>query len=103
MLGKVDDPTPEQITEALIKTIHVLVALVYHVEEEDKMSHQYSSLNLAVSDGKTVVCSRFRDGPEEPPSLYYSFLEEYKVSSGVVHVIPSEPEYVNIVVFYRIN
>lgn len=32
-----------------------------------------SSINLAITDGKVLICCRFRNHPEEqPPSLYYS-------------------------------
>lgn len=76
------DFTADQIKEALRQTVAVLVHLSSEVEEPEPGSsstttsaerhrHIASSLNFAVSDGRTVVATRFRDHPEEhPPSLY---------------------------------
>jgi len=60
----------ETITQAFIRTIQVIIKLVQSVEESDE-THMYSSLNFALTNGKIVIASRFRDGPEDPPSLYY--------------------------------
>lgn len=80
------DYTSDQIKEALRQTVAVLVHLSNEVEQAEKAAssdsglhavsssaadHVASSLNFAVSDGRTVVATRFRDHVEEhPPSLY---------------------------------
>jgi len=60
----------KKITDAFIRTIQVIIKLVYSVEEPNEY-HVYSSLNFALTDGKIVIASRYREGPEDPPSLYY--------------------------------
>jgi len=90
LLGKSrDDPniTPHIMRDTLIKTIHVLVSLV-KVTEEPSDEHQFSSLNFVVTNGKIVVASRYRDGPEDPPSLYYHTFEKYELIEGHAAVHP---------------
>ena len=40
------------------------------------------SLNIAVTDGVNVIATRFRNGSQEPPSLYYSFGSRFNVDEG---------------------
>jgi len=76
----------EKVTQAFMRTIQIIVQLVYTVEESQE-THIHSSLNFAVSNGKIVLASRFRDGPDDPPSLYYHDKGLYKCDDqGSVHV-----------------
>jgi len=60
--------------------------MVYSVEEPHE-SHVYSSLNFALTNGKIVIASRFRDGPDDPPSLYYHDRGSYECDvNGTVKV-----------------
>jgi len=73
--------SPEIVKNALVKTIHVIIKLVTLVETPDE-EHMFSSLNFAVTNGNIVVASRYRDGPEDPPSLYYQTFERYELIDG---------------------
>jgi glutamine amidotransferase len=70
------DYSVELIKEALRQTIAVedaekAAGTSSRVYSHDQNHHVASSLNFAVTDGKVVVATRFRDHPEEhPPSLY---------------------------------
>ncbi len=56
----------ENAMSDMVMKIHAL-----DVENEDQF--EFSSLNFAVSDGSTVVATRYRtNNLQEPPSLYYS-------------------------------
>jgi len=55
--------SPEVLVAALRDTIQLVVEM---------SNGAPSSLNIAVTDGETVLATRFRNGPGEvPPSLYY--------------------------------
>ena len=63
---------PQAVTAALRRTIHLIHDLAQQYGDPSNPATKISSLNFAVSDGRTTVCSRFRDSTiEEPPSLYY--------------------------------
>jgi glutamine amidotransferase len=62
----------QDIIDAMKRTIQIITQLVHCLHIPGSGVSIVSSLNFAVSDGKTVVATRFRDSPiEEPPSLYY--------------------------------
>lgn len=64
--------TPAEIEEAMKRTIQIITQMVHSMYIPGTGQSCVSSLNFAVSDGNTVVATRFRDSPvEEPPSLYY--------------------------------
>ena len=62
----------QDLIDAMNLTIQILTQFVHALHVPGSGDSLVSSLNFAVSDGKTVVATRFRDSPsEEPPSLYY--------------------------------
>jgi len=80
------DVSLDKITDAFIRTIQIIVKMVYSVEELHE-PHVYSSLNFALTNGKIVIASRFRDGPEDPPSLYVHDRGSYECDvNGTVQV-----------------
>jgi len=85
--------SPQEIKRALLNTICILIHLVKSMElQERKKSHKPSSLNFAVTDGKTVVATRFRNNDEQdPPSLYYACTSEYTCKNGVIKIEVSQP------------
>ena len=40
------------------------------------------SMNFAFTDGKTIICTRYINSDEEPPSLYFRFLDETIIVSS---------------------
>ena len=57
----------------LANAIHRVIERVLELQRAAGITAP-SSLNLAVTDGRTVVASRFRNSEvEDPPSLYYSY------------------------------
>jgi len=83
-----DDVQIPDIKEALLKTINIIVKLVSLVEQVDNKSHMASSLNLAITNGSIVIASRYRDGEEDPPSLYYHLFSKYECCHTQVAVHP---------------
>jgi glutamine amidotransferase len=71
-----------EIKQALQTTIQIILGAVDQVEKQFKQEHKCSSLNLAVTDGKQIVCTRFRDGGEHPPSLYYTRVKSLSIENG---------------------
>lgn len=65
------------ITDALETTISVVLKLC-----ELAGLNEACSLNLVVSDGIHVVATRFRNGTEAPPSLYYNYGNKFLSSEG---------------------
>jgi glutamine amidotransferase len=60
------------LTAALRRTIHLIHDAAQSCGDPQNPASMISSLNFAVTDGHTTVCSRFRDSTvEDPPSLYY--------------------------------
>jgi len=82
----------EDIKITLIKTIHILVSLVHIVEKADRMvTHTPSTLNFAVTDGKSVLVTRYTDDPKlEPRSLYYHAFDKYICTGKECRIIPSK-------------
>jgi len=75
-----EDFPPEVITQTIMQTISVLMNLIKEYEEKNNLPHQPSSLNFAVTNGKTTVVTRYRDHPNEsPPSLYYTLVKDYEI------------------------
>lgn len=68
------------ITDTLETTISAILKLC-----EDAGIHEAASLNLVVSDGIHVVATRFRNGVDAPPSLYYSYGNKFLSSEGTFH------------------
>ena len=65
------------------KVIEVLKLLVYISKESN--SNNVLSMNFAVTDGKTIICTRYINSDDEnPPSLYYN------TTNGSI-IISSEP------------
>jgi len=61
-------PSLDESILALNKTISTLLSLCEEVEIEDACS-----LNLCLTDGVNIIATRFRNGPQMPPSLYYNY------------------------------
>jgi glutamine amidotransferase len=61
-------PSLDETILALNKTISTLLSLCEEVEIEDACS-----LNLCLTDGVNIIATRFRNGPQMPPSLYYNY------------------------------
>lgn len=74
---------PNAITAALRRTIHLIHDLAQQYGDPNNPVTKISSLNFAVSDGHTTVCSRFRDSTiEDPPSLYYCKYTKHVMVEG---------------------
>jgi len=69
--------TARQLREAMRKTLATIEAATGSLTEHDQSDEPdaacRSSLNFAVTNGETVVVTRFRSGSlDDPPSLYYA-------------------------------
>ena len=80
---------PDVMKDCLIKTIakiELLTGSLTRLENNDNkrdepVSASKSSLNFAVSDGETVIVTRFRSGSEDGPSLYITHTNKYQVDA----------------------
>eukprot|EP01102_Stenamoeba_stenopodia_P020171 TRINITY_DN7774_c0_g1_i2.p1 TRINITY_DN7774_c0_g1~~TRINITY_DN7774_c0_g1_i2.p1 ORF type:complete len:347 (+),score=59.20 TRINITY_DN7774_c0_g1_i2:166-1206(+) len=82
-----EESTVEEIRDALLKTIGFITKLTKKIHRGtlDYEVELSSSLNLAVTDGKCVVATRYRNHPtDQPPSLYYSIARKVTESSGIL-------------------
>jgi len=62
--------SPAQLLSALEKTISKIISIQ---KTALGSAAQPNDLNIAITDGRSLVASRFRNHPkEQPPSLYYS-------------------------------
>jgi len=79
----------EILNEALIKMIQQVIDIIKAYVQESNSVFKPSSLNFAVTDGNTVLCSRFRNGGEstdDPPSLYYSTCSIYNMEDNSISI-----------------
>lgn len=81
------DPYAPQPAEVLTAALRRVLVLIHDLAQQ--YGNPYlpatvvSSLNFAVTDGHTSVCSRFRDSSvEDPPSLYYAQYTHYGREEG---------------------
>ena len=67
-------------TQDIVRALQQTVSTVRQLQKQCGLTFEesHSSLNLAVTDGHTVVALRCRTHPaQDPPSLYYSFGEDF--------------------------
>jgi glutamine amidotransferase len=69
--------TIEEIAHSINLTVSMILDLCQEAEIEEACS-----LNLCVTDGVNIVATRFRNGPQSPPSLYYYFGNEFVCEKG---------------------
>ncbi|GJJ14815.1 hypothetical protein Clacol_009083 [Clathrus columnatus] len=63
----------EVLKKVLTRTIVDVIRIQKRVMEQKNEPVEPSTINLAISDGKVLLCCRFRNHPtDHPPSLYYS-------------------------------
>lgn len=75
-----------ELTEALRETI-TTVTRWYHEDEDDR----FLALNLCVTDGWSVVASRYGRGPGEVPSLHFCLGSRYDFDGGEPRIgLPDE-------------
>ncbi|KAJ1967994.1 glutamine amidotransferase subunit [Dispira parvispora] len=82
-LNQLDDPLrqsfcPYELKEAMLKTIALI-----NLWSKEAGTTQSSLLNFALTDGRTVVCTRYVSSHEfEAPSLYYSSGSRFAERNG---------------------
>jgi len=80
------DHTVEELRNAMLKTICIITSALVTKGGNDEL---YSSLNFAVTDGKSVIATRFRNHEtQDPPSLYYTLASEFSCVDGEVKIAP---------------
>lgn len=80
--------SPQDIIDAMKRTIQIITQSVRTARIPTSCEADYSSLNFAVSDGKTVVATRFRDSPtDEPPSLYYCLVTNMEMVGNEMEIL----------------
>lgn len=78
----------QDIADAMKRTIQIITQSVKALNFPRVGESSYSSLNFAVSDGKTVVATRYRDSPtEEPPSLYYCTVSRMEMVANEMEIL----------------
>jgi len=80
------DHTVEELRKTMLKTICIITSALVTKGSHDEL---YSSLNFAVTDGKSVIATRFRNHEtQDPPSLYYTAASECSCVDGEVKIAP---------------
>ena len=69
--GRISSFAPEELSSAIEATIYDVLQLL----KDADVTGGFTSLNLALTDGETVVCTRYCDKFPNipPPSLYFAF------------------------------
>lgn len=89
-LNNLRDPkgtvTTEDMVEAMYGMFNDLNRLLF---EHDVREHSY--LNLCVSNGRSIIATRYTTNPRvQPASLYYMFGKEYVATEAGCFMIPDE-------------
>eukprot|EP01129_Flabellula_baltica_P011102 TRINITY_DN478_c0_g1_i3.p1 TRINITY_DN478_c0_g1~~TRINITY_DN478_c0_g1_i3.p1 ORF type:complete len:232 (+),score=42.09 TRINITY_DN478_c0_g1_i3:518-1213(+) len=73
--------SPQEMKAALQMALYQVVTLVRnHEERKGKQEFKASSLNFAVSNGKTVIVTRYRNSCDQyPPSLFYCPVKKFSI------------------------
>ena len=79
----------EYCMQKLISAVEKAFAYIMFLLEQASVEYGkplYVSLNICITDGLNTIASRFRSGPkgskEAPPSLYYSYGDQYCKKTG---------------------
>eukprot|EP00599_Poterioochromonas_sp_BG-1_P016994 CAMPEP_0173167558 /NCGR_PEP_ID=MMETSP1105-20130129/22733_1 /TAXON_ID=2985 /ORGANISM="Ochromonas sp., Strain BG-1" /LENGTH=418 /DNA_ID=CAMNT_0014089119 /DNA_START=349 /DNA_END=1605 /DNA_ORIENTATION=+ len=72
--------TVEDIIDSLNQMISTILHLCALAEIEDACS-----INICITDGVNIVATRFRNGPQTPPSLYYNYGSGFVCEDGVFY------------------
>jgi len=84
----------EDVKQTMINLIKLLIATIREFESKLNLPHQSSSLNFAVTDGTFSIVTRYRDHPEEnPPSLYFTLLDNFEIINGDEFVMKKSTEW----------
>lgn len=89
IVSNLDDPyrTRPFEPEALVNAVQKTIAQIEQLLAQHEVHQGFTTLNLCLTDGNTVVVSRFCDKPNiPPPSLYFS----YASSTGLLAEIQSK-------------
>mmetsp|Transcript_19152 Transcript_19152/g.31398 ORF Transcript_19152/g.31398 Transcript_19152/m.31398 type:complete len:390 (+) Transcript_19152:68-1237(+) len=79
-----DDFKKQELIDAMLYTLRDLKGI-----SDETCAH--SSLNLAASDGETVIVTRYRTDPEEdPPSLYFSLGEHWNADKERMETLSND-------------
>jgi glutamine amidotransferase len=89
-LNNLEDPAGPVTTEQMVEAMNAMLAdfnrLLF---EHDIREHSY--LNLCVSNGRSIVATRYTTNPRvQPASLYYMFGKEYVVDDYRCYMLPDE-------------
>lgn len=86
MLAHGENYTPQDLVDALVATINDIEAM-----KVEAGSDETSYLNVVVSDGNTIVGTRFiSSSDEEALSLYYSTGSRYVCEGGVCRMVETD-------------
>ncbi len=89
-LNNLRDPTEPVTTDEMVEAMFAMFNdLNRLLLESDIRSHSY--LNLCVSNGRSIVATRYTTNPRvQPASLYYMFGKEYVADDYRCYMIPDE-------------
>jgi predicted glutamine amidotransferase len=89
-LNNLDNPTGAVTTDEMVDAMFGMFAdLNRLLLEHDVREHSY--LNLAVSNGRSLVATRYTTNPRvQPATLYYMFGKQYMVAEDRTYMMPDE-------------
>lgn len=71
-------------TENIVRAVQRTIAVVLSLCEEAGIK-DCCSLNICVSNGVDIIATRYRNGPQPPPSLYYYCGSNFTCKDGIFH------------------
>lgn len=67
--------------EVFIATVNCLISTILELCESSGITEP-CSLNVCITDGTNLISTRYRNGPEQPPSLYFKYGSNFKCVDG---------------------
>jgi len=80
-LNNLPDRHAQLSVEIIAETIESIISIILQLFA-NKGLHAACSFNLAVTDGINIISTRYRNGDQQPPSLYYSYGTNFSYEEG---------------------
>lgn len=89
-LNHIEDPNAEVTTDDMVYAMNKMLDDFAEIHAENGLK-KHAYLNLCVTNGKSIVATRYTTNQlVQPSSLYYMYGKEYECSSGECQMIPCD-------------
>ena len=83
LLSSRDEVTP---LDEFIETVNRLISTILELCAAHELN-EANSLNFCITDGTNMIATRFRNGDEVPPSLYYKYGSNFVCENGRLYSV----------------